>query len=129
MTTEWKKSAGNYGKCKNITYQLSNNGKNPSGVGDYTAKVGWYKKNNSTVNWYKETRMDNYEGVCGYVQDPAIGDWENGIATGTAFADLPQEWVCTRYGVGNINLNNYINHLYGGGNYLCLLQGSSIFSP
>ena len=32
--------------------------------------------------------------VCGYVYDPAIGDAENGVEPGTAFADLPDDWVC-----------------------------------
>ena len=32
--------------------------------------------------------------VCGYVYDPAVGDPENGIAAGTAFTDLPDDWVC-----------------------------------
>jgi len=32
--------------------------------------------------------------VCGYRYDPAVGDPENGIPPGTAFADLPDDWVC-----------------------------------
>lgn len=32
--------------------------------------------------------------VCGYVYDPAAGDPENGVAPGTAFADLPDDWTC-----------------------------------
>jgi rubredoxin len=31
---------------------------------------------------------------CDYVYDPAQGDPENGIAPGTAFEDLPEDWVC-----------------------------------
>lgn len=31
---------------------------------------------------------------CGYIYDPAVGDPENGVAPGTPFADLPEEWVC-----------------------------------
>jgi len=33
--------------------------------------------------------------VCGYIYDPALGDPENGIAAGTAFEDLPDDWVCS----------------------------------
>lgn len=33
-------------------------------------------------------------GICGYEYDPANGDPENGIKPGTAFADLPDSWVC-----------------------------------
>lgn len=35
-----------------------------------------------------------YECVCGYVYDPEVGDPDNGIAPGTAFEDLPEDWVC-----------------------------------
>ena len=37
---------------------------------------------------------------CGYVYDPEEGDPGNGIETGTAFEDLPDEWVCPVCGVG-----------------------------
>jgi rubredoxin len=32
--------------------------------------------------------------VCGYVYDPAKGDADGGIAAGTAFEDLPDDWTC-----------------------------------
>ena len=38
--------------------------------------------------------------VCGYIYDPAIGDPLAGIAPGTAFEDLPADWVCPPCGVG-----------------------------
>ncbi|MDO5759645.1 MAG: rubredoxin [Bacteroidota bacterium] len=45
--------------------------------------------------------METYEcTVCGYVYDPAVGDEENGIAPGTKFEDLPEDWVCPVCGVG-----------------------------
>lgn len=31
---------------------------------------------------------------CGYEYDPAVGDVENEIASGTLFKDLPEEWIC-----------------------------------
>ena len=31
---------------------------------------------------------------CGYIYDPAEGDPDAGIAPGTAFEDLPEDWVC-----------------------------------
>lgn len=37
---------------------------------------------------------------CGYVYDPEIGDPDNGIEPGTAFEDLPEDWVCPICGVG-----------------------------
>ena len=32
--------------------------------------------------------------VCGYVYDPDEGDPEGGIAPGTLFEELPDDWVC-----------------------------------
>ena len=32
--------------------------------------------------------------VCDHIYDPAEGDAEAGIAPGTAFADIPDDWVC-----------------------------------
>jgi flavin reductase (DIM6/NTAB) family NADH-FMN oxidoreductase RutF/rubredoxin len=43
----------------------------------------------------EKSGMKKYEcSVCGYVYDPAEGDPENGIVAGTAFEDLPDDWVC-----------------------------------
>lgn len=38
--------------------------------------------------------MNSYECPCGYVYDPEIGDIDHGIPAGTAFEDLPDDWVC-----------------------------------
>ena len=37
--------------------------------------------------------------VCNYVYDPAVGMPEDGIAPGTAFADIPDDWACPECGV------------------------------
>ena len=37
---------------------------------------------------------------CGYVYDPELGDPDNGVEPGTAFEDLPEDWVCPICGVG-----------------------------
>lgn len=47
--------------------------------------------------------MEKYECVCGYVYDPETGDPENGIDAGTAFADLPEDWVCPVCGAAKEN--------------------------
>lgn len=45
--------------------------------------------------------MKKYEcEVCGYVNDPAVGDSERGIAPGMPFEDLPPDWTCPLCGVG-----------------------------
>ncbi|NQS75858.1 MAG: High molecular weight rubredoxin [Peptococcaceae bacterium] len=54
-----------------------------------------------TKNTGGDTMNDKYVcKVCGYVYDPAIGDPDSGIAPGTAFADVPDDWVCPLCGVG-----------------------------
>lgn len=32
--------------------------------------------------------------VCNHVYDPAEGDPASGIAPGTRFEDLPEDWIC-----------------------------------
>jgi len=45
--------------------------------------------------------MQKYEcTACGYIYEPEKGDPENGIEPGTAFSDLPDDWVCPLCGVG-----------------------------
>lgn len=42
-----------------------------------------------------EEKMSKWECTdCGYIYDPALGDEDGGIAPGTAFEDLPADWVC-----------------------------------
>ncbi|PLX47499.1 MAG: rubredoxin [Desulfobulbaceae bacterium] len=38
--------------------------------------------------------------ACGYVYDPEVGDENADIPPGTAFADLPDTWVCPLCGAG-----------------------------
>lgn len=38
--------------------------------------------------------------ACGYEYNPEVGDPDNGIAPGTPFEDLPEDWVCPLCGVG-----------------------------
>jgi len=38
--------------------------------------------------------------ICDYVYDPDAGDSAGGIDPGTAFADLPDDWVCPVCGAG-----------------------------
>lgn len=38
--------------------------------------------------------------VCGYVYDEADGDPDNGVAAGTKWEDVPEDWVCPLCGVG-----------------------------
>ena len=39
--------------------------------------------------------MDRYVcTICAYVYDPEQGDPDNGVAPGTAWADVPDDWEC-----------------------------------
>ena len=38
--------------------------------------------------------MDKYACPCGYIYDPEVGDPDSGIAPGTPFDDIPDDWAC-----------------------------------
>lgn len=38
--------------------------------------------------------------VCGFIYDEATGLPDDGIAPGTAWADIPDDWACPECGVG-----------------------------
>ena len=38
--------------------------------------------------------------VCQYIYDPEMGDPSNGVPPGTAWEDVPEDWVCPECGVG-----------------------------
>jgi rubredoxin len=46
----------------------------------------------------EEVGMDKWECPCGYIYDPEEGDAESNIQIGTAFEDLPEDWVCPKCG-------------------------------
>ena len=48
--------------------------------------------------YFKEAEMQKWECPCGYIYDPAEGDYEGGIEPGTAWEDVPADWVCPKCG-------------------------------
>lgn len=38
--------------------------------------------------------------ICGYIYDPEAGDPDNGVAPGTPFDEIPEDWVCPLCGAG-----------------------------
>ena len=51
--------------------------------------------------------------VCGYIYDEAAGDPDNGIAPGTKWEDLPDDFECPLCGVGRTSsvwLRNNLRH-------------------
>ena len=51
--------------------------------------------------WPEPEEMKKYRcTVCEWVYDPAVGDPDGGIAPGTQFEEIPEDWVCPVCGVG-----------------------------
>lgn len=49
----------------------------------------------STENEKEGRKMQKFICIpCGYIYDPKIGDPESGIAPGTSFENIPDDWVC-----------------------------------
>ena len=48
----------------------------------------------SQIKKIRRIAMKKYVCPCGYVYDPEIGDPDSGIAPGTAWEDVPEDWVC-----------------------------------
>jgi rubredoxin len=36
--------------------------------------------------------------ICGWEYDPAKGDLDNGVAAGTPFEDIQEDWICPECG-------------------------------
>lgn len=64
--------------------------------------LSFYNQENNRIFLKKGGwKVSKYEcTVCGYIYDPAEGDPDSGIAPGTPFAALPDDWVCPMCGVG-----------------------------
>lgn len=57
----------------------------------------------------KLERMEDMQsyvcGICGYVYDPAAGDPDNGVAAGTPWDKVPDDWVCPVCGADKDNFS------------------------
>ena len=63
------------------------------GVSPKTAPT--YSEAVDKIKRKEEQKMDKYVcTVCGYIYDPEKGDSDSGIAPGTPFEQLPDDWVC-----------------------------------
>jgi len=76
------------GRCMTYEYyHVIKGGKSPKNAPTYIKDEKIGKK--------EEKKMDRYVcKVCGYVYDPEKGDPDGGIAPGTKFEDIPDDWVC-----------------------------------
>ncbi|MBI4835213.1 MAG: flavin reductase [Planctomycetes bacterium] len=76
-------------------YHEVKKGKAPSTAPTYVAAV------DNAPKQKEGTKMDKYVcKVCGYIYDPEKGDPDSGIKPGTAFQNIPDDWVCPVCGVG-----------------------------
>lgn len=76
-------------------YRDTKGGRTPRTAATYIKK----KPKAKSVNGAKD--MKKYKcNLCGYIYDPTAGDPDNGVAGGTAFEDLPDDWVCPECGAG-----------------------------
>jgi rubredoxin---NAD+ reductase len=46
--------------------------------------------------------------ACGYIYDEALGDPDGGLAPGTRFEDIPDDWMCPTCGVGKGDFEPYV---------------------
>ena len=46
--------------------------------------------------------------ACGYIYNEADGDPDSGLAAGTRFADIPDDWACPLCGVGKADFSLYV---------------------
>ncbi len=56
-------------------------------------------KRNKETKTRKNMEKKYYCTVCDWVYDPEIGDPDSGIAPGTRFEDIPDDWACPVCGV------------------------------
>ncbi len=59
-----------------------------------------YSRNPREHSHKGDENMKKYICPCGYEYDPAIGDPDNGVAPGTAWEDVPEDWLCPTCGLG-----------------------------
>jgi len=76
-------------------YRDVKHGRTPRTAATYIRK----KQKDQTTKGAKA--MTKYKCLmCGYIYDPEAGDPANGVEPGTAFDDLPDDWICPDCGVG-----------------------------
>jgi rubredoxin len=45
--------------------------------------------------------------ICGYIYDEKQGDPDNGVEPGTAWEDVPEDWVCPECGAPKDSFEEY----------------------
>lgn len=65
-----------------------------AGDGGLDAVILQFPERQSTLGSGAASTGQHECPLCGFVYDPATGLAEDGVAAGTAFADLPEDWTC-----------------------------------
>jgi flavin reductase (DIM6/NTAB) family NADH-FMN oxidoreductase RutF/rubredoxin len=81
-------------------YHEIKKGKTPKRAATYVEADDSQKPDREDTGMEKKETQKYKCTVCGYIYDPAEGDPDSGITPGTAFEDLPDDWVCPVCGVG-----------------------------
>ena len=71
-------------------YHQIKGGKTPKAAATYLDEKKMEEKTKAAVNIMAKYKCT----VCGYIYDPEKGDPDSGIKPGTAFKDVPDDWVC-----------------------------------
>lgn len=81
-------------------YRMMKRGRTPKTAPTYlpetgAPRVGALQGGAPEMTAGKELRASAFRcSICGYVYDPAKGDPDSGVAPGTPFEQLPDDWVC-----------------------------------
>lgn len=65
--------------------------------------------------------------VCEWIYDPAVGDPDGGIAPGTPFEEIPDDWACPVCGVDKSNFEEVEESAPLRRNGRCAPEGSASF--
>jgi len=72
-------------------YRETLKGKTPEGAPSYRPSA----EQERVYPTERRRQMQKYVcTLCGYVYDPALGDPDGGVEPGTAFEDVPDDWLC-----------------------------------
>jgi len=81
-------------------YHQVKKGKTPKNAATYQGPAADEQKPASGAAAGEQKTQKYRCSVCGYIYDPQKGDSDGGIKPGTAFEDIPDDWVCPVCGVG-----------------------------
>ncbi|HAG16767.1 MAG TPA: High molecular weight rubredoxin [Bacteroidales bacterium] len=81
-------------------YREVKNGVAPKNAPTYVDKSKLAHSSKPVLEKAENALLKKWEcGVCGHIYDPLEGDPDSGIAPGTPFEDIPEDWVCPTCGV------------------------------